>query len=109
MTEVSGWLLFCAGVAVLLTVGYRMGRKSKGELQSALRPVPGMVEGPLDISFRIADRQKEIDKILVLMLFKNGSSSSLDNGLTAEEAKQMVDAFKSWIDQCLGREMERNG
>ena len=64
-------------------------------------------ESPLGIAFRIAEEDGRIDKLLVLAVRKDGTSFSIDNGLTAEEGKRLAMDFHSWLDQCLGREMER--
>jgi len=66
---------------------------------------------PLEIAARITgeDAVAGIAKLLVLCVRKNGSSFSLDNGLTADEAKTLSIHFQSWLDRCLGREMEQEG
>ena len=62
---------------------------------------------PLNIAARIAEEDTNLAKLLVLAVRKDGSSFSLDNGLTADEAKSLSIHFQSWADRCLGREMER--
>jgi hypothetical protein len=60
------------------------------------------------IAFRIVETAEQIDQLLVLTLRKDGSGRSMDNGLTADEAKNLVMSFHSWVDQSLGRDMERS-
>jgi hypothetical protein len=62
---------------------------------------------PLAIGYAICDESREITKLLVIGYRVNGSVFTMDTGLTADEAKQMIDGFRSWIDQCLGREIAR--
>ncbi len=64
---------------------------------------------PLEIAARIAGEDGYLAKLLVLAVRKNGESFSLDNGLTADEAKSMAIHFHSWVDRCLGRETEQEG
>jgi hypothetical protein len=66
---------------------------------------------PQAIAARIVeeDAVAGIAKLLVLVVRKNGSSFSMDNGLTADEAKTLTIHFHSWLDQCLGREQEKDG
>lgn len=64
---------------------------------------------PLHIAARIAGEEGNLAKLLVLAVRRDGSSFSLDNGLTADEAKTLTIHFQTWVDQCLGREMEREG
>lgn len=60
------------------------------------------------IAARIVEEDTQITKLLVLGVRKDGSSFSLDNGLTADEAKTLTIHFHSWLDQCLGREQEKD-
>jgi hypothetical protein len=62
--------------------------------------------GVRTIAARIVEEDAQIAKLLVLGVRKDGSSFSLDNGLTADEAKTLTIHFHSWLDQCLGREQE---
>lgn len=62
---------------------------------------------PLEIAARIAG-EESLAKLLVLAVRKDGTSFSLDNGLTADEAKSMAIHFHSWVDLCLGREMGKD-
>jgi len=43
----------------------------------------------------------EIDEALVLVKMKNGSSFSVDNGLTVEEAGKLMEYFRDWLEKCL--------
>jgi len=63
---------------------------------------------PLSIAYYIADQSKLIIKMLVVGYKTDGSTFILDTDLTADEAKKLCTGFISWIDQSLGREMERN-
>lgn len=62
---------------------------------------------PLGIAFRIAEEDGAIQKLLVLGVRKDGTSFSMDSGLTAGEAKTLAIHFHSWLDHCLGREEEK--
>lgn len=64
---------------------------------------------PLEIAARIAGEDENLAKLLVLAVRKDGSSFSLDNGLTVDEAKSMAIHFHTWVDHCLGREEEKDG
>jgi hypothetical protein len=64
-------------------------------------------ETPETIAFRIVEEGPHIAKLLVLAVRKDGSSFSLDNGLTVDEAKTMAIHFHSWVDKCMGREEEK--
>jgi hypothetical protein len=59
------------------------------------------------IAFTIVEEAPKLSKLLVLMLRKDGTGRSIDNGLTADEAKEMVMSFHSWVDQCLGKEKKK--
>ncbi len=59
---------------------------------------------PAAIAGRLIEEDQKIAKLLVLAVRKDGSSFSLDNGLTVDEAKTMAIHFHSWLDQCMGRE-----
>ncbi len=61
-------------------------------------------ETPETMAFRIVEESPRLTKLLVLAVRKDGSSFSLDNGLTVDEAKTMAIHFHSWLDQCMGRE-----
>jgi hypothetical protein len=61
------------------------------------------------IAFAIVEEAPKLSKLLVLMQRTDGSGRSIDTGLTVDQAKFVVMSFHSWLDQCLGREMERNG
>lgn len=56
----------------------------------------------------LEEDDKRIAKLLVLGVRKDGSSFSLDNGLTADEAKTLTIHFHAWLDNCLGREQEND-
>lgn len=62
----------------------------------------------LDMAFAIADESRDIVKLLAIGCRSNGSIFTLDTGLTVDEAKELCSQFVSWMDQCLGREMERS-
>ena len=59
---------------------------------------------PVEIAAYVAGEEENVAKLLVLAVRKDGSSFSLDNGLTVDEAKTMAIHFHSWLDQCMGRE-----
>lgn len=61
----------------------------------------------LSMSFQLADESKQLVKVLVIAERVDGSFLTLDSDLTANEAKILCSAFVSWIDQALGRELER--
>jgi hypothetical protein len=65
------------------------------------------LKGPVEIAAYVAGEEENIAKLLVLAVRRDGSSFSLDNGLTADEAKTMAIHFHSWVDRCLG--MEEDG
>lgn len=67
-----------------------------------------LIKTPEDIAFQIVEESGRLAKLLVLAVRKDGTSFSLDNGLTADEAKTLTIHFHSWIDKCLGREEERD-
>ncbi len=56
------------------------------------------VTTPLEIAARIAGEDTNLAKLLVLAVRRDGSSFSLDNGLTADEAKTMAVHFETWVD-----------
>lgn len=62
---------------------------------------------PLSIAYYIADNSATIVKMLVLGFKTDGSTFILDTDLTADEGKKLCLGFCSWVDQSLGREMER--
>lgn len=68
---------------------------------------PESPKDALAIAFDISDHSAEIDKLLVIGVRLNGSVLSYDTGLTVDEAKRMCAAFISWMDQSIGRELER--
>lgn len=61
----------------------------------------------LSISFAIADESRDIVKLLAIGYRSNGSIFTLDTGLTVAEAKELCAVFVTWMDQCIGREIER--
>jgi hypothetical protein len=61
----------------------------------------------LDIAFEISDNSRDIVKLLVIGFRTNGSIIALDTGLTVDEAKELCGQYVSWMDRCLGREIER--
>jgi hypothetical protein len=61
----------------------------------------------LSIAFSIADESPQLAKLLVVGYRLDGSTFTLDSGLTVDEAKEMVQAFISWMDVCIGRDIER--
>lgn len=63
---------------------------------------------PAAIAARLLEENQKIAKLLVLAVRKDGSSFSLDNGLTADEAKTLTIHFRAWIDSCLAREEQRD-
>jgi hypothetical protein len=63
---------------------------------------------PLEIATRLAG-EDSLAKLLVLAVRHNGESFSLDNGLTADEAKTLAVHFQNWIDRCLARETKQEG
>jgi len=73
-----------------------------------------MAKEPSEEALWIAKRAKveapACAKMLLLGVRTDGSSFSMDSGLTASEAKDMAHAFVSWVDQCLGASKEvKNG
>lgn len=66
-------------------------------------------EACMQIAFCVVEEAPRLKRLLVLMEREDGTSRSIDNGLTADEAKGLVMSFHSWIDQCMGREREREG
>jgi len=58
----------------------------------------------LEIAARVAGEDGYVAKLLVLAVRKDGSIFSLDNGLTADEARTLTVHFQNWIDDCLRRE-----
>ena len=63
---------------------------------------------PLEIAARIAGEEENLAKLVVLAVRKDGSSFSMDNGLTADEAKTLIIHFHTWVDRCLGREEQKD-
>ena len=61
----------------------------------------------LTLAYQIADESSEIVKMLVIGYRANGSTFTLDTGLTVDQAKEMSRAYISWIDECIGRDIER--
>lgn len=61
----------------------------------------------LSIAFQLADESPEVVKLLVIGYRANGSTFTLDTGVTVDEAKEMCSQFISWMDRCVGRDIER--
>lgn len=61
------------------------------------------------IAFWLMEQAPEEKKVLILIERQDGTNRSMDNGLKATEAKELLMSLHSYIDQCLGREMEREG
>jgi hypothetical protein len=61
----------------------------------------------LAIAFEICDNSPELVKLLAIGCRADGSFFTRDTGLTVDEAKELCAQFVSWMDQCLGREIER--
>lgn len=105
-------MLTYLSLAFTFALGFLSGRVtriwSKVEPQIT-GPVPVKLDAgnAVDIAFRLHDEAENIDQVLVLIRTKDKRSLSMDNGLTATDAKEMAMSFHSWVDQCLGREMER--
>lgn len=60
-------------------------------------------ETPATIAGRLIEEDQKIAKLLVLAVRKDGSSFSLDNGLTVDEAKTLSVHFYAWLDKYTGR------
>lgn len=60
-------------------------------------------ETPAAIAGRLIEEDVRIAKLLVLAVRRDGSSFSLDNGLTADEAKTLSVHFNAWLDKYSGR------
>lgn len=61
----------------------------------------------LSIAFSIANESPEVIKLLVIGYRINGSTFSMDTGISVDEAKEMCAQFISWMDRCVGRDIER--
>jgi hypothetical protein len=59
------------------------------------------------IAYLILEEVPHIAKLLVLIARQDGTARSIDNGLSADEAKALVMSFHSWTDQCIGRNKEK--
>jgi hypothetical protein len=55
------------------------------------------------VAYEILEEAPRLIQLLVLMLKQDGTFRSIDNGLTADEAKTLVASFRSWLDQCRVR------
>jgi hypothetical protein len=67
-----------------------------------------MEEAVQRIAFEIVEEAPQVARMLVLMQRKDGTARSIDTGLTVDEAKNAIMGYHSWLDQCIGREMEKN-
>lgn len=61
----------------------------------------------LDIGYEICDQSRDIVKLLAIGCRADGSFFTRDTGLSVDEAKELCVQFVSWMDVCLGREIER--
>lgn len=61
----------------------------------------------LAIGYELCDQSRDIVKLLAIGYRSNGSIFTLDTGLTVAEAKELCAVFVTWMDQCIGREIER--
>ncbi len=59
------------------------------------------------IAFEIVQEAPKIAELLVLVQRTDGTGTAIDTGLTVDRAKVLVMSFHSWLDQCLGRDIER--
>ena len=66
-----------------------------------------MPETPVEIAAYLAGEDANLAKLLVLAVRKDGSSFSLDNGLTADEAKTLTIHFQAWLERCLRKEEQK--
>lgn len=61
----------------------------------------------LSIAYEICDQSKQLVKLLAIGSRVDGSMFIQDTGLTVDEAKELCKQFVSWMDVCIGREIER--
>jgi hypothetical protein len=61
-------------------------------------------ETPAAIAARLIEEDTQIAKLLVLVVRKDGTSFSCDNGLTIDEAKTLTVHFNTWLDKYSGQE-----
>ena len=55
------------------------------------------IEKIVDIAGAIAGKAEEIDEVLVLYCTKDGSTGTLDNGMTVATSLLLVEHFKRWL------------
>lgn len=61
----------------------------------------------LAIGYDIMDNSADLVKLLAIGSRADGSFFLRDTGLTVDEAKELCAQFVSWMDRCLGRDLER--
>ena len=62
-----------------------------------------MTHEDIRAAFQTFATDPSVAQALILIRFTDGKSISVDNGLTVQEAEEMMAYFRRWLDKCSQR------